>query len=415
MQTAAKGYYMTDRGWFMECAMSYQLVLLGLAGLIALGILLHHPSRTLGIPSLLIFMGVGLSIGNGEFSFIYDDLSSTSLVGSFALNVIVFVGGINTPLQSIKVAYKEGGVLSSFGVIFTSLIFAVVFYLLFDYDFVYCLLFAAVLSSTDAAAVFSILESKKLKLKESTDTVLEFESATNDPVALIMVVILTQLSLFPDVAINPLAISQTLALQLVGGLLIGVVVGKVCVLALARISLPEYGLIPVFVLACFIFASFGSELLGGNVLIACYVSGVLIGNGLQRGREVSKHFFNSLSWLAQAVMFVILGLQIFPQQLFGVFWQALVPSAILMLLARPLAVQLCYLPFVRASWKKRLFISSIGLKGATPIVFALIPAAAGVNGALEMVHMVFFVVLYSVLIQGAAIEPLAKRLGLAKN
>ncbi|MPW29756.1 potassium/proton antiporter [Agarivorans sp. B2Z047] len=392
--------------------MPYQWILLGLASLIAIGILLHHPSRTLGIPSLLIFMGVGLSIGNGEFNFVYDNLAVTSLVGSFALNIIVFVGGINTPLQSIKVAYKEGGVLSSLGVVFTSFIFAAIFYLIFDYDFVYCLLFAAVVSSTDAAAVFSILESKKLKLKESTDTVLEFESATNDPVALIMVVILTALSLSPDSGVSAMEISQTLAIQVIGGLAIGFIVGKVCVLALSKISLQEYGLIPVFVLACFILATYGSELAGGNVLIACYVSGVVIGNGLKRGKEVSKHFFNSLSWLAQAVMFIILGLQIFPQQLLDVLWVAIVPSAILMLVARPLAVQLCYLPFRQATWKKRLFISSIGLKGATPIVFALIPAAAGVEGALEMMHMVFFVVLYSVFIQGAAIEPLAKKLQL---
>ncbi|WP_221075186.1 potassium/proton antiporter [Agarivorans aestuarii] len=395
--------------------MPYQWILLGLASLIAIGILLHHPSRTLGIPSLLIFMGVGLSIGNGEFNFVYDNLAVTSLVGSFALNIIVFVGGINTPLQSIKVAYKEGGVLSSLGVVFTSFIFAAIFYLIFDYDFIYCLLFAAVVSSTDAAAVFSILESKKLKLKESTDTVLEFESATNDPVALIMVVILTALSLSPDSGVSAMEISQTLAVQVIGGLAIGFIVGKVCVLALSKISLQEYGLIPVFVLACFILATYGSELAGGNVLIACYVSGVVIGNGLKRGKEVNKHFFNSLSWLAQAVMFIILGLQIFPQQLLDVLWVALVPSAILMLVARPLAVQLCYLPFRQATWKKRLFISSIGLKGATPIVFALIPAAAGVEGALEMMHMVFFVVLYSVFIQGAAIEPLAKKLKLNQD
>ncbi|WP_411993166.1 potassium/proton antiporter [Agarivorans sp. DSG3-1] len=395
--------------------MPYQLVLLGLAGLIAVGILLHHPSRTLGIPSLLIFMGVGLSIGNGEFNFVYDNLQVTSLVGSFALNIIVFVGGINTPISNIKLAYKEGGVLSTLGVLFTSFIFAIIFHLVSDYDFVYCLLFAAVVSSTDAAAVFSILESKKLKLKESTDTVLEFESATNDPVALIMVVILTGLSLAPDSGVSALEISQTLTLQIVGGLTIGYVVGKLCVIALRQISLQEYGLIPVFVLACFILAAYGSELAGGNILVASYVAGVVIGNGLKRGKEVNKHFFNSVSWLAQAIMFIILGLQIFPQQLLEVVWLALIPSVLLMLVARPLAVQLCYLPFTKASWKKRLFISSIGLKGATPIVFALIPAAAGVEGALEMMHMVFFVVLYSVFIQGAAIEPLAKKLKLNQD
>jgi len=114
-------------------------------------------------------------------------------------------------------------------------------------------------------------------------------------------------------------------------------------------------------------------------------------------------------------MFIIIGLQIFPQNLINVFWLSLLPALLLIFVARPLAVQICYLPFVKASWKKRLFISSIGLKGATPIVFALIPATAGVEGSIEMIHMVFFVVLFSVVLQGGAIEPLAKKLGLVKD
>ncbi|QYJ85671.1 potassium/proton antiporter [Shewanella mesophila] len=392
--------------------MSYEVILLGVAALIAVGILLHHPSKTLGIPSLLIFMGVGLSLGNGEFSFVYDNLLVTSTVGAVALNIIVFVGGINTSTDSIKLAYKEGGVLATFGVFFTTVILGGLLYPLTDWSLVICLLFAAIVSSTDAAAVFSILESKKLKLKEKTDTVLEFESATNDPVALVMVMILTGIALAPGKAISAWEIGQMLALQIALGIGIAFVVGQLAVAALNSIQLQEYGLIPVFVLASFIIAAYGSDLAGGNILIASYVCGVVIGNGIKRGGEITKHFFNSISWLAQSLMFIILGLQIFPQTLFSVFALSLIPAALLMFVARPLAVQLCYLPFIKASWKKRLFISSIGLKGATPIVFSLIPAAAGVEGAIELVHVVFFIVLFSIVLQGTAIEPLAKKLKL---
>ena len=361
-------------------------------------------------------MAVGLIFGNGEFDFVYDNLQLTSFIGGMALNIIVFVGGLNTSTNSIKLAWKEGGTLSSFGVLLTTLFFAVILYYLLDFDFLTCLLFAAVVSSTDAAAVFSILESKKLKLKENTDTVLEFESATNDPVALLMVILLTDILVSSSgIAPSVGSISMLLAQQILFGGFIGFVLGKLCVMALNHIKLEEYGLIPVFILACFIITVYGTEMIGGNVLVAVYIAGVIIGNQLKRGADVNKHFYNGLAWLAQSLMFIIIGLQIFPQHLMDVFWVSVIPALLLIFVARPLAVQLCYLPFIKASWKKRLFISSIGLKGATPIVFALIPATAGVEGSIEMIHMVFFVVLFSVLLQGSAIEPLAKKLGLVKQ
>ena len=392
--------------------MSYQLILICIAALICIGILLHHPSRTFGIPSLLIFMGVGLLLGNGEFDFVYDNLQITSLVGSIALNIIVFVGGLNTSTASVRIAYREGGVLSTLGVLLTTLFFAILLSFVLELSFIHCLLFAAIVSSTDAAAVFSILESKKLKLKEQTDTVLEFESATNDPVALILVVLLTELALAPNNPVSMTVIGTELLIQISSALIIAYLVGRLSVWLLNHIKLEEYGLIPVFILSSFVLATYGSEFAGGNILLASYVVGVVIGNGIKRGREINKHFFNSLSWLAQALMFIVLGLQIFPYQLFDVLWLSLLPAILLILVARPLAVQVCYLPFFKASWKKRLFISAIGLKGATPIVFALIPAAAGVSDALTIVNMVFFIVLISVFIQGGAIEPLAKKLQL---
>lgn len=396
--------------------MSFEMIMLGIASLIAIGILLHHPSKTLGIPSLLIFMAVGLVFGNGEFDFVYDNLQLTSLIGSMALNIIVFVGGLNTSTQSIKLAWKEGGTLSTFGILLTTLFFALTLYYLLDFNFLTCLLFAAVVSSTDAAAVFSILESKKLKLKENTDTVLEFESATNDPIALLMVILLTDI-LISSTGVTPslTSISLLLGQQIIFGALFGFILGKLCVILLNHIKLQEVGLIPVFILACFVLTVYGSEMLGGNILVAVYIAGVIIGNQLRRGGDVSKHFYNGVAWLAQSLMFIIIGLQIFPQQLVDVFWLSLLPALLLIFIARPLAVQICYLPFFKASWKKRLFISSIGLKGATPIVFALIPATAGVEGSVEMINMVFFVVLFSVFLQGGAIEPLARRLALVKN
>ncbi|ROS04824.1 potassium/proton antiporter (CPA1 family) [Sinobacterium caligoides] len=395
--------------------MSYELIMLGMSALIAIGILLHHPSQTFGIPSLLIFMGVGLLVGNGEFNFVYDDLDKTSWVGTLALNVIVFSGGLNTSFDKIKRSYKEGGVLATFGVLLTTLIFALILYVLTHFDFTICLLFAAIVSSTDAAAVFSILESKKLRLKEQTDSVLEFESATNDPIALSMVLLLTGLAMSSDHHISASNVAIELTTQIVVASVVSILLGKLVVSALNHIKLAESGLIPVFVLSCFILASYGSEHIGGNILLASYLFGVIVGNGLQHGKEVNKHFFNGLSWLAQALMFIVLGLQIFPGELMSTFWYSLLPAVLLICVARPIAVQLCYLPFTQASWQKRLFISLIGLKGATPIVFALIPAAAGVPGADKIVHMVFFIVVISVMIQGGIIAPLAYRLGLKQT
>ena len=392
--------------------MTYQLVLVYIAALIGVGILLHHPSRTFGLPSLLIFMGVGLSIGNGEWGFSYDNIELTSLVGSIALNIIVFVGGFNTSTKNIRIAFKEGGLLSTVGILLTTFIFAVLISFVLDFSFVLCLLCAAIVSSTDAAAVFSILKSKKLRLKEQTGTVLEFESATNDPIALILVILLTKLALMPNQPISAYEIMLDLVIEVLSAVTIAYLVGQLSAWLLNTIKLEEYGLIPVFILASFVLATYGSEFAGGNILLASYVVGVVIGNGIKRGKEISVHFFNSFSWLAQALMFIIIGLQIFPQQLFDVFLVSLIPALLLIFIARPLAVQICYLPFFKASWRKRLFISAIGLKGATPIVFSLIPAAAGVEGSLTIINIVFFIVVTSIFIQGGAIELLARKLQL---
>lgn len=220
------------------------------------------------------------------------------------------------------------------------------------------------------------------------------------------------MALAPDAPFSASALATNLLIQISVAMIVAYLVGKLSAWLLNHIKLEELGLIPIFILASFVLATYGSEMLGGNILLASYIVGVVIGNGIERGKVVSIHFFNSVSWLAQALMFIILGLQIFPSELVKVFWQSLAPAMLLILVARPLAVQICYLLFPSASWQKRLFVSAIGLKGATPIVFALIPAAAGFPEAIEMAHMVFFIVLFSVVIQGGAIDILAKKLKL---
>ena len=306
--------------------------------------------------------------------------------------------------------------LSTVGVFLTAIILGYLTYLVTDLPLLSAILFGSIVSSTDAAVVFGILGAKKLKLKYKTDTILEFESATNDPTALILVTIFSALVIsnggnesgFMDYGL------MFIKLLVIGGL-IGLVFGWITKKLLEKIKFEESGLVPIFILALFFVTTYSSDLLGGNLLVSSYIFGVITGNGNYKHKETSKHFNNSLSWLGQSFMFLFLGLQVFPDKLGEVFLVSLLPSFFLIVLARPIAVLICYLPFRSVSWAKRLFVSAIGLKGATPIVFAFIPLLMGVPNSETIFHMVFYVVLYSVVIQGVLLEPLAKRLNLIEN
>ncbi len=313
----------------------------------------------------------------------------------------------------IKIAWKEGLVLSTLGVILTTFFMGGFTYLVTGLPLVAALLFGAIVSSTDAASVFSILESKKLKLKYDTDTILEFESATNDPIALIIVTILTQIALTTDgVTFGFSHYLLMFFLNIVVGGIVGFGLGWIVRFALRKMNFQEVGLIPIFLLAVFFIATLGAEMLSGSLLITSYIFGVVVGNTDYHGKETTTNFLHSLSWLAQAIMFLLLGLQIFPNQLPEIFLMAIIPAIFLILLGRPTSILLCYLPFRKSPWKKRFFISAIGLKGATPIVFAFIPLVADAPHAQTIFNMVFFVVILSILIQGTAISPLAGKLGL---
>lgn len=315
----------------MEISPQLGIVLISL--LIAIGILVYNPSKFLGIPSFIIFMGIGLFLGNGSWGGpVYDNPILTEHLSSLALNVIIFVGGFNTSMKSIKLAYKEGLVLSTVGVLMTAVILGYLTYLVTDLPLLSAILFGSIVSSTDAAVVFGILGAKKLKLKDKTDTILEFESATNDPMALILVTIFSVLVLsdggnessFMDYGF------MFIKLLAIGGV-VGLVFGWIAKKILEKIKFQESGLVPIFILALFFVTTYSSDLLGGNLLVSSYIFGVITGNGIYKHKETSKHFNNSLSWLGQSFMFLFLGLQVFPNKLGEVFLVSLLPSFFLII------------------------------------------------------------------------------------
>lgn len=397
--------------------MSTDIITILLSVFVVVGILIYNYTKNLGIPAFIVFMGIGLILGDGSIGEpIYDNPKLTEFLSSMALNIIIFVGGFNTSYSSIKLAWKEGILLSTVGVLLTAIILGYFTCLITGLPLITSILFGAIVSSTDAAVVFGIIESKQIKLKYNTGTILEFESATNDPMALILVTLFTVMALGGNNA--ELSIGATV-LEFLGllviGALAGLVFGFITKWILKRVTFPDIGLVPIFILAMFFIASYSGSIMGGNLLIASYIFGVLSGNTEYKGKKNSLYFNNSLSWLAQALMFLFLGLQIFIADLKEVFLLSILPSLFLIFVARPVAVLTCYLSFRKVQWNKRIFISFIGLKGATPIVFAFIPLMQGVDHSETLFNMVFFVVIFSVFIQGTFLNPVAKWLKLSKD
>ena len=393
--------------------MATELIILLFSGLVFISILLYNPARHYGIPALLIFLGLGIGLGNGGFDgFTYNYPQFTDTISSLALNLIIFAGGLHTSVQRIRPVLAEGLILSTLGVFLTAVTLGYFIHLVVGISLLEAILLGAIVSSTDAAAVFSILESKQLKLKENTDATLEFESSTNDPMAMVLVLGLTLLILNPST--EPSFFIMFFVKQLGIGSLVGIIFGLVAGWLLVKVAFQEKGLVPIFVLACVFIATLGSELLGGNRLIASYLIGVTLGNKTFAGKEHTLLFFNSTSWLSQVTMFILLGLQVFPQDLVRFLAVSLLPALFLILVARPISVFVCML-INKSSIRKKLFISWVGLKGATPIVFAFVPILQGVDRADEIFNMVFFVVLVSILIQGTTIGVFAKWLRLEEK
>lgn len=382
----------------------------GLAVFLLLSVLASKASTKLGIPALLLFMAIGMVAGADGLGIQFDDYDLTATIGTAALALILFAGGLETDWKSIRPVLWSAVSLSTLGVVLTALALAVFAHYVVGLPLMMALLLGAVVSSTDAAAVFGLLRSRGLGLRHRLGPLLEAESGSNDPMAVFLT--MTMIAVATETTGDRWLLLPSLLVQMPLGIVFGVVVGRLTVSIINRIRLEYDGLYPVLTLGAAA-ASFGlAALLGGNEFLAVYVAGIAMGNRSFIHKAALRKFHDGLGWFAQIGMFLILGLLAYPHRLIPIASMGMLFAIFLILVARPLAVFAC-LAFSGLSVRSKLFVSWAGLRGAVPIVLATFPMVAGVDGAGEVFDLVFFIVLSSVAVQGTLIKPIARWLGVS--
>ena len=363
-----------------------------------------------GIPSLLIFLVLGMLFGSDGFGgIVFDDFQLAQQLCSFALIFIMFFGGFQTNIKQARPVLAPAILMSTLGVVLTALLTGLFYYILFRGNLVEALLIGAVVSSTDAASVFSILRSRKLNLKGGLASLLEIESGSNDPVSYMMTMIL--LSILTS---SSHAIGWMIAAQIGLGLALGFLFGKLAVFVLKKINLEISGLYPLFTGAVVVLGYGLCEYFGGNGYLCVYLIGILLGNSRVQHKRSLIHFFDGISWVMQMMLFFALGLLSFPSQLPSVLLPGLALVLFLIFVARPIAT-FSILSWFKIPFKQQALVSWVGLRGAASIVFA-ITATATVSGlSTNLFHMVFLVALVSVGIQGTLIPGVAKKLDLVEK
>jgi cell volume regulation protein A len=373
-----------------------------LAGLLLfISVLASTLSARLGMPLLLLFLTVGMLAGaDGPGGIRFDDFNTASLVSSLALAIILLDGGLRTRMSSLRVALWPSAVLATWGVVSTTMVLGVFVTWLFDVDWRLGMLLAAIVGSTDAAAVFTLLRNSGARLNERVQSTLEIESGANDPMAILLVTILVDMRINPGQA-GVGSFVQTLAAQMVLGGVFGLLGGSVLARLLLRLRLAE-GLYALLIVSGGLMIFAATNLVGGSGFLAVYFAGVVTANRRCHATEHVLRVMDGLAWLAQACMFLILGLLVKPSHLLGHAPEAMAMAAFLMLAARPLAVVVSLLPF-RFPWREVTYISWVGLRGAVPIVLAIVPVVMGVPESGLLFNVTFVVVLLSLLIQGATV------------
>ena len=369
-------------------------------------------SSKLGIPALLLFLAIGMLAGSdGPGGIYFDNAQVAQSVGVVALAFILFAGGLETEWKIVRPALGGALSLSTIGVLLTAVVVAVFALLVLHVSFIEGLLLGAIISATDAAAVFSVLGAKNLQLTGKLLPMLELESGTNDPMAVFLTLGLTRLLTDPHESIWGVIL---LFVQQMGiGVAFGLVIGWGATWLITRLNLDVEGLYRVFTIALVLFAYGSTASLGGSGFLAVYLVGLLLGNSSIQHVDRLSRFHDSLSWLMQIAMFLILGLLVFPSRLPAVIGSGLLITFVAVFLARPASVLVALLP-VKMPMREKLFVSWVGLRGAVPIVLATFPLLAGLSRASLLFDLVFFVVLASVLLQGTTVSLVAKWLGVVK-
>jgi potassium/hydrogen antiporter len=383
-----------------------QLILIA-GALLAAGLLASLLAGRVRVPSLLLFLGIGMAIGSDGLGWIsFDDYELARTIGIVALALILFEGGLTTGLFEIRAVLPAAVSLAVVGTVVTAIVTGLAASWLFDLTTLQGLLLGAVLASTDGAAIFALLRSSTLERRLAST--LEAESGLNDPMAVLLVLGFIAWIQEPTYGIADML--WLLVRQIGIGLAVGVAVGAVFVAALRRVRLDTPGLYPVASLAAAGLAFGGADTLHGSGFLAVYIAGLLIGtSGIPAQRTVTS-FHQGLAWVAQVVLFLSLGLLVFPSELMGIAVEGTLLALVVVLVARPAAVWIAT-GFGGWSVAERTILSVAGLRGAVPVVLATFPVIAGVENSDELFNIVFFAVLISTVLQGASFEPLAERLG----
>lgn len=387
---------------------SHQLILAG-AALVAFSILLGQLSTRLGAPLLLVFLAIGMLAGeDGPGQIQFSDYDAAFVIGSLALAVILFDGGLRTSRETLRLALGPAVTLASIGVAITALLVGVAA-LQLDFSWPAALLIGSIVASTDAAAVFALLRLKGMDVQRRTAATLEVESGLNDPIAVFLTVIFSEYLIAPE-GLSLGEVVVRLVLQMAGGAIVGVAGGTLLTRLINRLSLAA-GLYPILALSLGLVIFAGALAVGASGFLAVYAAGVVLGNSRHREAVSIDRFHDGMAWLAQITLFLMLGLLITPHELLRGWDVALILSVVLMLVARPLAVALCLVPF-RFTWQEIVFVGWVGLRGAVPIYLATIPILAGVPNATAYLNLAFVAVLTSLTLQGWSVAWFARALGL---
>lgn len=378
--------------------------------LLILSVVASNTSLKLGVPTLFLFLIIGMLAGSdGPGGIYFNDPGTARFLGVIALTFILFSGGLDTRIESIKPIFRNGLSLATVGVLVTAISVGLFSSYLLGFTVREGMLLGAIVSSTDAAAVFSILRTRRVGLKGNIRPLLEFESGSNDPMAYFLTLSFLDLVKYPEA--DFLSLIPRFFVGMALGLICGYVIGKITLKILSKVKLDIIGLYPVLVLGLLFLTFSFTEWVSGNGFLAVYLMGIIVGNGKFARKKSMLKFYDGQAWLMQIVMFITLGLLVYPSQLIPILDEGILIAAFLIFVARPVAV-LISLAFAKdMDIRKKLFISWVGMRGAVPIVFATYPLLAGIDYDKTLFNLVFFISASSVLLQGTTLPFMARWLG----
>ena len=376
--------------------------------LVFLSIIASKVSNELGVPVLLIFLGISMLAGSDGIGGVqFDNAYAAQILGSITLSIILFSGGLETDREKIKPILIPGLILATIGVGITAILLGICsYYILNEFSMKESLLFGSLIASTDAAAVFGILRSKNLNIKKRLASLLEFESGSNDPMAYFLVIFFISL-----ISGNKMSTKNGIVMFFQGitiGIFIGVYMGQAMKMLVEKINLNNDFFYPGFTLSMAMFTYAMTNYIGGNGFLAVYIAGIILGENKFIHKERLLWFYNSIAWVFQMIMFISLGLLIFPSKLTSLLPKGVIIFLVLSFIVRPISV---FLSLGKSNFNKneKIFLSFAGLRGATSIVFATYPVLAGIKHADKMFNIVFIIVVFSFMLQGTTI-PLISRL-----